>query len=190
MTDDLDRLVAYHCAPTLMGMKAGNMFSLKRSAFIGREEKVQAILHMLREKGLSAKVFHTPWDASLIYLYRIDLLKENLSHPLSRSLLHSLHYQGQDTEELVEQLGCRMEKNESFPHEIGLFLGYPPEDVAGFVKHKGARCKFCVLEGIWRRGKGQSVFRAICLLPLCLFAGFEKRHDTQPGCPRNIKQGR
>lgn len=147
MTGGLDHLVAYHCAPTLMGMKAGNMLCLKRSAFTDREQKVRDALHMLREKGLSAKVFHTLWDASLIYLYRMDLLNESLSHPLSRSLLSSLHYRGQDTEELLEQLGRRMEGNESFPHEIGLFLGYPPEDVAGFVQHKGAGCKFC---GCWK----------------------------------------
>ena len=159
MTDGLDRLVAYHCAPTLMGMKAGNMFSLKRSAYANREERVQAILQLLREKGLSAKVFHTPWDASLIYLYRGDLLKESLSHPLARSLLASLGYEGQDAEELVWQLGRRMESSASFPHEIGLFLGYPPEDVAGFVKHRGAGCKLC---GCWKVygdvGKAKALF--------------------------------
>ncbi len=147
MAEGLDHLIVTHCAPTLMGMKAGNMFSLKRCAFVDREEKLQAILNMLRENGLYARVFHTPWNASLIYLYRRNLLQENLSHPLSRSLLLSLHYRGRDTEELVEQLGQRMEENVSFPHEIGLFLGYPPEDVAGFVKHKGAGCK---ISGCWK----------------------------------------
>ena len=34
-----------------------------------------------------------------------------------------------------------------FPHEIGLFLGYPPEDVDGFIKHRAGGCKFC---GFWK----------------------------------------
>ena len=39
-------------------------------------------------------------------------------------------------------------KNESiFPHEIGLFLGYPPEDVKGFIEEGSRKCK-CV--GTWR----------------------------------------
>lgn len=34
-----------------------------------------------------------------------------------------------------------------FPHEIGIFLGYPFEDVEGFIKNKGRNCKCC---GLWK----------------------------------------
>ena len=34
-----------------------------------------------------------------------------------------------------------------FPHEIGLFLGYPPADVEGFIAHKGAGFLAC---GGWK----------------------------------------
>ncbi len=34
-----------------------------------------------------------------------------------------------------------------FPHEIGLVLGYPPADVAGFIEHKGAGFVAC---GGWK----------------------------------------
>jgi len=34
-----------------------------------------------------------------------------------------------------------------FPHEVGLFLGYPPEDVLGFIRQDGAHC---VCSGIWK----------------------------------------
>lgn len=30
----------------------------------------------------------------------------------------------------------RLQEAETFPHEIGLFLGYPPEDVEGFMQHR------------------------------------------------------
>ena len=45
---------------------------------------------------------------------------------------------------LIRQLA---REEEGFPHEIGLFLGYPPEDVEGFMKHKDSGCK-CT--GFWR----------------------------------------
>jgi hypothetical protein len=35
----------------------------------------------------------------------------------------------------------------AFPHEVGLFLGYPAEDVLGFVEHKGRNYKLC---GYWK----------------------------------------
>lgn len=40
-----------------------------------------------------------------------------------------------------------MEKGGEFPHEIGLFLGYPLGDVKGFIKHRGQNCK-CT--GCWK----------------------------------------
>ena len=45
------------------------------------------------------------------------------------------------------QLIKRMCADEEFPHEIGLFLGYPPEDVRGFIENGAENCK-CV--GCWK----------------------------------------
>ena len=36
---------------------------------------------------------------------------------------------------------------DDFPHEIGFFLGYPPEDVVGFIENNGKNFKFC---GCWK----------------------------------------
>ena len=40
-----------------------------------------------------------------------------------------------------------MKTSESFPHEIGLFLGYPAEDVQGFIRNCAAKPK---LVGAWK----------------------------------------
>jgi hypothetical protein len=47
----------------------------------------------------------------------------------------------------LRYLAKRFRESEEFPHEIGFFLGYPPEDVLGFIRHRGARCKLC---GTWK----------------------------------------
>ena len=36
-----------------------------------------------------------------------------------------------------------MKEQSAFPHEIGLFLGYPPEDVQGFLDHRPCKCSGC-----------------------------------------------
>ena len=41
----------------------------------------------------------------------------------------------------------RLAGQEGFPHEIGLFLSYPPEDVKGFIENKASNSK-CV--GTWK----------------------------------------
>ncbi len=39
------------------------------------------------------------------------------------------------------------DRSGEFPHEIGIFLGYPLPDVKGFIEHRGRDCKLC---GIWK----------------------------------------
>ncbi len=39
----------------------------------------------------------------------------------------------------MAHLRKKLRENNSFPHEIGLFLGYPPADVKGFIQD-GPRC--------------------------------------------------
>ena len=47
----------------------------------------------------------------------------------------------------MSQLVQRLRRQEDFPHEVGLFLSYPPEDVAGFIANNARRCK-CA--GLWK----------------------------------------
>lgn len=49
-------------------------------------------------------------------------------------------------EEMLDALQLRLTCG-AFPHEIGLFLGYPPEDVEGFRLHRGRDYKLC---GCWK----------------------------------------
>ena len=47
----------------------------------------------------------------------------------------------------MERLRQRLAMDGTFPHEIGLFLSYPLEDVEGFVENRGRNCK-CT--GCWK----------------------------------------
>ena len=47
----------------------------------------------------------------------------------------------------MARLARRFRESEAFPHEVGLFLSYPPEDVAGFIANNARRCK-CA--GLWK----------------------------------------
>ena len=147
MLEKLERLVAFHCAPTLMGLKAGNLISMKRAAYEAQKEQISQVTASLKNKGLCVHIFHTITGGSLLYIYREELLAKQLYHLESRRILRAFGYRGREVNGLVEQLGRRVEESGDFPHEIGLFLGYPPEDVAGFVAHKGAKCKLC---GCWK----------------------------------------
>ena len=72
-------------------------------------------------------------------------LREDLRHRAAAELLGRCGYAPSSPARCLCQLRCRMVQGEGFPHEVGLFLGYPPEDVQGFMERraKGFRCVGC-----------------------------------------------
>ena len=73
------------------------------------------------------------------------------------------------------QLRRRLAQSGQFPHEIGLFLGYPPCDVLGFLHDAGRHSK---LSGYWQvYGDAQAA--------LALFAKYKKCADVYARCHAN-----
>lgn len=86
--------------------------------------------------------------ASLIYLYRAAWLRRVLSAEPVRAFLERMGYTaGRSCAALLEQLHRRLSLGREFPHEIGVFLGYPLEDVVGFIENHGQNYTCC---GCWK----------------------------------------
>ncbi len=79
---------------------------------------------------------------ALIYAYRPSKLSQDLQQADACSLLEKRGYTFGAPERCIIQLMQRLADGGEFPHEIGLFLGYPPEDVSGFIENraKGYKC--------------------------------------------------
>lgn len=85
-----------------------------------------------------------------IYVYRRKQLLNDWKTQGVKELLICNGYKGiagTDIEENIEHLRVRLEESDNFPHEIGLFLGYPIEDVKGFIENQGLNYK-CL--GCWK----------------------------------------
>lgn len=140
-------MVVRHCAPTLAGIKTGSIFSCDYSS---REELLNDIRQMnqkLVPKGLRMIPLRYSAERVLIYVFRPNNLTSDLSDEEAQKLLCEAGYQSERTEQCILELIHRLNSNEDFPHEIGLFLSYPPEDVQGFIQNKAKSCK-CV--GCWK----------------------------------------
>ena len=79
----------------------------------------------------------------------IENIKSRLKRPISiRNKLKKYGYpESGGIDECLEHLSGRIRSSSDFPHEIGVFLGYPTEDVMGFIENKGENFKFC---GCWK----------------------------------------
>lgn len=82
----------------------------------------------------------------LVYVYRPKLLKAYLSRENVRAILTHFGYDTDNVNSCIRRMISRLE-GDTFPHEIGLFLGYPPEDVQGFIDNNGKNFKVC---GMWK----------------------------------------
>ena len=134
------------CAPTMASLKTGNMFNCP---FAGKEEMIAELRRLnqvLGPKGL--RVLPLRWNEgrALVYLYRPKMLEKDLRSDLAARLLAECGYTCGNPGRCVAQLIARLRNRQGFPHEVGLFLGYPPADVDGFMHRKHA----CKLSGIWK----------------------------------------
>jgi hypothetical protein len=82
-----------------------------------------------------------------LFIYRRKLLASYLSERDTVAFLERLGYDCSNNFPLgcVENLVTRFEWG--IPHEVGVFLGYPLDDVVGFIKNGGRREK---ISGYWK----------------------------------------
>lgn len=140
-----DAFLVEHCAPTFAGLKTGNLFRISYADIEAFREELRELNGILKRKGLRAVPVRMTAEFALVYLYRPDFLKRDLGCEEAARLLTSLGYEPQSVNRSVAFLARMMREKEVFPHEVGLFLGYPPEDVLGFMKssREGVKCVGC-----------------------------------------------
>lgn len=139
--------VIRHAAPTLAGIKTGNLFPCPFSSAQDMVRELRKINQVLVPRGLRLLPLRREKDRALLYLFRPSALSRDLAGEQTRRLLRQAGYESLEQPACLRELTRRLRGREGFPHEIGLFLGYPPEDVAGFMLHRGRDCK-CV--GCWK----------------------------------------
>ena len=144
MSEDL---LIRHCSPTLAGIKTGNLFSC---ACPSRKDLTRDLCRLNKKlvpKGIRVLPLRVCKGRALIYAYRPNALESDLTDHRARALLLKYGYVPENPNGCVVHLIHRLRSEGEFPHEIGIFLGYPLEDVDGFITHQGENCKLC---GCWK----------------------------------------
>lgn len=136
------KLVTF-CSPTLLKMKAGNIFNISNE-FNELEECLNYYNQLCNQRGIYISIIHENNNSKMIYVYQKEKLNNLFNNHKFRAVLNNYHYPYQDIDSLINWLKIRMNSSE-FPHEIGLFLGYPLTDVKGFIN--GADYKYI---GYWK----------------------------------------
>lgn len=142
-----EELLVRHCSPTLAGLKTGNMFTMSYKTKKDVNKDVRRLNRILVPKGLRVLPLRYNKNRVLIYIYRPKQLQKDLNNCYACKILNKFGYNSSNPNQCIVQLVKKLRCNEDFPHEIGLFLGYPPEDVKGFIENKAEHYKFT---GLWK----------------------------------------
>ena len=144
-----EAVLVRQCAPTLAGMKPGSIFCFNHSPLEVSRQKVCQWNKQLAPFGLAVQILlERPGSSSMIvYVYRRKHLEQILSDDAFRNFLAGAGYERANLDGLLEQLAQRLRTQPEFPHEIGVFLGYPLRDVIGFIENHGRNFTCC---GFWK----------------------------------------
>lgn len=140
--DPIDCLTAHlmlECSEVLAGVKPANLISVvNRTRSCGKN-----LYHLWQQyhqqatariSSLRFIVMHDKERALLLFCYDHNQLQQKLDHAGVRTLLTKAGYDAHAScDALIHELQSRIASNNAFPHEIGLFIGYPAKDVAAFM---------------------------------------------------------
>lgn len=142
--ESLQIQLALQSAPLLAGEKISNLI-------IVSSNYANAIMELFQNTEISFFMISYTKEKVIFLLYKKDELVSCLQQKKVRKFFAKAGY---ETMELSEVLTTVSEKYEnylageaSFPHELGLLLGYPVEDVYGFIRNNG---KNFLYTGYWK----------------------------------------
>lgn len=136
--------VVLQCAPFLKGLKVSCVISVDRKLCGGLSE-------LFDNMDIAYHTLSCSEDKCLVLFYRPAELESYLAQPQIRKLLKEYGYADMGVKEMILRLSGRVRdfsgRGMGFPHEIGVFLGYPVEDVRGFIENEG---KKYLMIGYWK----------------------------------------
>lgn len=171
-------LLVFHASPVLCGIKAANLFQIRstdltyvRNVIKSWEEAIK----LCQSCDLKFKLIAKKEKGFLVLAYRKSKLESILKDDEIKTFIRNFGYDDINLAKCLNRLAIRL-KVDDFPHEIGLFLGYPLDDVKAFIKNKG---KNFILNGTWKVYYDEERKRQI----------FKSYKESKERCSMIIKNG-
>lgn len=121
-------LLVFHASPVICGIKAANLFQIRstdltyvRCVIKSWEEAIKTC----KSCDLKFKLIAKKEKGFLVLAYRKSKLESILKDEEIKTFIRNFGYDDINLAKCLNRLAIRL-KVDDFPHEIGLFLGYPP----------------------------------------------------------------
>ncbi len=141
----LEKIIAYHCAPALAGIKPANIVACYKDKILNIHSEINRLNKEMNIKDIYFEILCECDIRALVMVYRKEKLIQYLQKDEVSIFLKSVGYPREFAlKSYIDVLKKRL-RTESFPHEIGAFLGYPLCDIYGFINHEP-----CLFAGDWK----------------------------------------
>lgn len=140
-----NQMVINFSAPTFCRIKPGNLFFVRNNLFL--KKNFDEWKKSFSEHGIMSFSLELSESSTAILVIDIFSVKKILNDIHVRNYLGKKGYEYSDEFGFINELFMRIKYNEVFPHEVGIILGYPLNDVIEFEKQHGTNFKY---GGYWK----------------------------------------
>ncbi len=134
----------FQCAPVIARVKIANLLIVRRSLL---KDAFALIAHF----DLTGRLLYFSEEKAYILVYDKDAIASLLEDRNTSLFFQKQGYKNLYLHDILFELSNRykayMEHSASFPHELGVLLGYPLNDVISYISHNG---KDFLLTGYWK----------------------------------------
>lgn len=127
--------IAYQCGPVLQGVKMANIL------IVPKEEK-EKIIDLFKKLPIGSFLLAEDQVHAIFLILRTRLVAQHLKEEKQTQFMHQMGYTSMHLESVLKELNKRyrayQQNKKVFPHEIGILLGYPTEDVISFIENGGS----------------------------------------------------
>lgn len=142
--EKIETQLVLQCAPLIVGLKMSNLFII-------HNRHLRKMHRLLRGSKICYYVLYVSEEKSTVLLYNPKKLTSYLTGGRVKKFLEEAGYQESGLEDILFVFRDRYQKyrmgQRKFPHELGLLLGYPLEDVEGFIQNRGRNFLYT---GYWK----------------------------------------
>lgn len=143
-TEEIELQLVLQCAPLLADLKISNLLIIAKSA-------VKSVEELLKDSDISCYPLMFDEKKVTLFLYRREKLEAFLREDAVEQFLARQGYTDFELWVVLtrfrEKYIAHRERHGEFPHEMGVLLGYPLEDVQGFMEHGGRNYLY---SGYWK----------------------------------------
>ncbi len=125
----------------------GSLFSYFHTDETYVETQIAQYNSLLESKGLKMLLLQKKHDRFLVMVYRPTMIAQYIQRRDVKQFLLELGYPSCVSQEALSHLMVRLNNEKDFPHEVGIFLGYPFDDVCSFIRNKGCNG---LCDGCWK----------------------------------------